>query len=135
MFAATPPRRTTRSSTRNDSDTVSSRSGSSCSTNRPGKRMRWSEAMEPETAIRVIVVASVPVVVWFVGSFDRDAEVVGLVFGQFGELDTQRGQMQPGDLLVEVFGQGVHADGVALRGGEQLDLGDDLVGERVGHHE
>src|SRR5437764_620757 len=51
MLAATPPRRTTRSSTRNDSDTLCSWSGSNCSANRPGKCIRWSVAIEPVTAI------------------------------------------------------------------------------------
>src|SRR5205085_2158814 len=51
MLAAIPPRRTTRSSTRNDSDTLCSWSGRSCSANRPGKCIRWSVAIEPVTAI------------------------------------------------------------------------------------
>src|SRR4051794_25016205 len=51
MFGATPPRRTTRSSTRNDSETRSNWSGSSESVNRPGKCMRWSVAMDPATMI------------------------------------------------------------------------------------
>ena len=51
MLAATPPRRTTRSSTRNDSDTLCSWSASSWSAKRPGKCIRWSVAIEPVTAI------------------------------------------------------------------------------------
>src|SRR5580765_3291069 len=51
MFGATPPRRTTRSSTRKDSDTLSSWSASSWSAKRPGKLIRWSVAMEPATRI------------------------------------------------------------------------------------
>ena len=43
--------------------------------------------------------------------------------------------MQPGDLLVEVLGQHVDALLVLVVLGEQLDLGDRLVGERVAHHE
>ena len=43
--------------------------------------------------------------------------------------------MQPGDLLVEVLGQHVDADGVLLGLGEELDLGQHLVGEGVRHHE
>src|SRR6266498_2073928 len=54
MLAPIPPRRTTRSSTRNDSDTLCSWSGSSCSANRPGKCMRWSVAIEPVTAIFIV---------------------------------------------------------------------------------
>ncbi|CAM5414615.1 hypothetical protein SFUMM280S_04922 [Streptomyces fumanus] len=52
MFAATPPRRTSSLSTRNDSETVCSWSATSWSAKRPGKVMRWSVAMEPVTAMR-----------------------------------------------------------------------------------
>ena len=54
MFAATPPRRTSRSSTRNDSETLSSLSATSESANRPGKVMRWSVAIDPVTAMRTV---------------------------------------------------------------------------------
>src|SRR4051812_24083356 len=53
MFAATPPRRMSRSSTRNDSETLSSWSGSSWSANRPGKLIRWSVAIDPVTSTRI----------------------------------------------------------------------------------
>src|SRR3954464_4296806 len=49
MFGATPPRRTTRSSTRNDSDTLCRCSASSWSENLPGKCIRWSVAIDPAT--------------------------------------------------------------------------------------
>ncbi|CAM5714644.1 hypothetical protein SGLAM104S_06602 [Streptomyces glaucescens] len=52
MFAATPPRRTSRLSTRKDRETVCSWSATSWSAKRPGKVMRWSVAMEPVTAMR-----------------------------------------------------------------------------------
>src|SRR6516225_6135511 len=52
MFAATPPRRMSRSSTRNESDTRSSFSAMSWSTNRPGNVIRWSVAIDPVTAMR-----------------------------------------------------------------------------------
>ena len=51
MFPATPPRCTTKSSTRKLSDTFCRCSARSCSENRPGKRIRWSVAMDPVTAI------------------------------------------------------------------------------------
>src|SRR3982751_2315702 len=51
MLLATPPRRTTRSSTRNDRETLCSWSAMSWSANRPGKCIRWSVAIEPVTAI------------------------------------------------------------------------------------
>jgi hypothetical protein len=44
-------------------------------------------------------------------------------------------QVQPRHLLVEVLGQHVHPERVVVGLGEQLDLGQHLVGERVGHHE
>ena len=47
MLAAHPPRRTSRSSTRNDSAILSSWSTTSESANRPGNVIRWSVAMEP----------------------------------------------------------------------------------------
>src|SRR4051794_41949005 len=50
MFAAQPPRRTSRSSTRNDSAILSSWSTTRESANRPGKVIRWSVAMEPVTS-------------------------------------------------------------------------------------
>src|SRR5260370_2147797 len=52
MLAAAPQRRITSLSTRKDSATLSSLSGTSCSTNRPGKVMRWSVAIDPVTAMR-----------------------------------------------------------------------------------
>src|SRR5690349_20629068 len=51
MLLATPPRRTTRSSTRNERETLCSWSAMNCSANRPGKCIRWSVAIEPVTAI------------------------------------------------------------------------------------
>src|SRR4051794_9583350 len=49
MLAATPPRRMSRWSTRKDSETRCSWSGSSWSANRPGKVIRWSVANDPVT--------------------------------------------------------------------------------------
>ena len=52
MLAPTPPRRTSRSSTRNDTDSALSFSGISASEKRPENVIRWSVATEPVTAIR-----------------------------------------------------------------------------------
>src|SRR5271169_1783626 len=52
MLAATPPRRMARSSTRNDSETLSSLSAMSWSVNLPGNVIKWSVAIDPVTAIR-----------------------------------------------------------------------------------
>ena len=51
------------------------------------------------------------------------------------ELDPERVEVQARDLLVEVLGEHVHAPLVLVVLGEQLDLGDRLVGEGVAHHE
>src|SRR3990170_846343 len=47
MFAAHPPRRTSRSSTRNETDSLSSWSTTRLSENLPGKDIKWSVAMDP----------------------------------------------------------------------------------------
>src|SRR6201987_2571268 len=52
MLAATPPRRMASSSTRNDSETLSSFSAMSWSVNLPGNVIKWSVAIDPVTAIR-----------------------------------------------------------------------------------
>ena len=52
MLAATPPRRMARSSTRNDSETLSSLSAMSWSVNLPGNVIKWSVAIDPVTAMR-----------------------------------------------------------------------------------
>src|SRR5689334_13251253 len=79
--------------------------------------------------------SSVSVLLRLVGPGDLDAQVGGLVGGQLGELHTERVQVQTGDLLVEVLRQHVDADRVLLGLREDLDLGQHLVGEGVGHHE
>src|SRR5690606_37509171 len=58
MLAAMPPRRTTRSSTRKDRETLCNWSARSWSANRPGKCIRWSVAIEPVTATRCTTSAS-----------------------------------------------------------------------------
>src|SRR4051795_10088368 len=50
----------------------------------------------------------VAVVVGLVGAVDRDADVVGLVLGQLGQLHAERIEVQARHLLVEVLGQRVH---------------------------
>src|SRR5579863_10314114 len=78
---------------------------------------------------------SVTVVVRLVRAFDWHSDVVGLLLAQLGQPDAERVQVQPGDSLVEVLGQYVHAERVLVGLGEQLDLGEHLVGEAGGHHE
>src|SRR5690349_4961636 len=52
ILPATPPRRISSSSTRNDSETRSSLSAMSWSVNLPGNVIRWSVAIDPVTAMR-----------------------------------------------------------------------------------
>src|SRR3954453_9726198 len=94
--------------------------------------------IEPRTGIRPrahSIRGLVAIVVRLEGALDGDADVGGLLGTQRGQLRAERVEMQPGDLLVEVLGHPVDLllVGVVLR--EQLDLGDRLVRERVGHHE
>src|SRR5687768_1907203 len=49
MLAAQPPRRTSRSSTRKDTESLSSWSTTRLSANLPGKDIRWSVAIDPAT--------------------------------------------------------------------------------------
>jgi hypothetical protein len=66
------------------------------------------------------------------GALRRDADVVGLVLGEHGELNAQGVEVQARDLLVQVLGEDVHLAGGVLVGGlvlPQLDLGQGLVGE------
>src|SRR6266498_4045447 len=55
MLGATPPRCTTRSSTRNDSDTLCIWSATNCSVKRPGNVIRMSVAIDAATAIFTVV--------------------------------------------------------------------------------
>ena len=77
----------------------------------------------------------VAVVVRLVRALDRDADVVGLLLGEGRQPHAERVEVQAGDLLVEVLRQDVDLPLVVVVLGEQLDLGDHLVGEGVRHHE
>src|SRR5208283_6086659 len=65
----------------------------------------------------------------------RDAEVFGLFRRHLGQFRADFGEVQRGDLLIEVLGQRIDLLAVLARLGEELDLGERLVGERRGHHE
>src|SRR3954468_23320007 len=77
----------------------------------------------------------VAVVVRLVRALDRNLEVGGLVGRELGQARTERVEVQPGDLLIEVLRQHVDLLLVLVVLREQLDLRDRLVRERVGHHE
>src|SRR5262249_20066966 len=50
---------------------------------------------------------SIPVVVGFEGALGLDADVVGLLVGELGELGADPGEVEGGNLLVEMLGQDV----------------------------
>ena len=75
----------------------------------------------------------VAVVAGLVGACDRDVEVARLLGCELGELDVEARQVSARDLLIELLGQNVDAEGEVLRRGPERDLGEDLVGERAGH--
>src|ERR1700759_3956330 len=54
MFPATPPRLISRSPTRNDTEILSSFSAMRVSVNLPANIIRWSVAIDPVTAIRIV---------------------------------------------------------------------------------
>src|SRR6185312_4995931 len=131
-----PHARATRSArTSGDGDTGTKTQGRRRSDKTQGRAARGSPGPVPE---------SVPVVVRLVGAGRVQAQVVGLFAAQFGQLDAQGVQVQPGDLFVEDLRQ--HVDLLVVhRAGPrrvllavlavQLDLADHLVGERVRHDE
>ncbi len=67
-----------------------------------------------------------------VGTLGGDTEVRRLLGGEGGEADTKLAQVGSGNLLVELLGQHVHANGVLGGVGPQLNLGKDLLLERKG---
>ena len=64
-----------------------------------------------------------------------DVEVSRLLRGELGELGSELGEMEGGDLLVEVLGQHVDLVLVSAAGPlvPELELGNDLVGEGARH--
>ena len=65
------------------------------------------------------------------GTLLGDAQVVGLLVRQLGQVDAQGAQVGEGHLLVEGLGQHVHADLVLAGVGPQVDLGQDLKEESL----
>ena len=74
------------------------------------------------------VIRTLPVVRRLEGSGDGHVDVGGLVGRELGELGAELGQVQRGDLLVEVLGQ--HVDLLLVAAGRafvpELELGNDL---------
>src|SRR3546814_10374483 len=64
----------------------------------------------PKSPDAFIPVRSVAEVVGLVVAFDRDAEIVGLLLAEHGELDAEGVQVEAGTFLVLVLGHHVDAD-------------------------
>ena len=95
------------------------------------KELAWSD--KHERGHRLITV-----VVGLVGTGHGDGDVISLLLGEGGKLDTNGIKVKSSDLLVQVLGEDVHFTLLVLivvPVGPELDLSKGLVGERVGHHE
>ena len=77
----------------------------------------------------------VTVVEGFIGSVLGNVEVRGLLIAEDGQLDVELLKMSTGDLLVQLLGQDVDAEGELLGSGPEGDLSKDLIGEGAGHDE
>src|SRR5215831_18876308 len=77
---------------------------------------------------------SIAVVIRFEGTVLGHADVGGLLGSQLGQLGADLAEVQPGDLLVEAFGQRIDLLVVFALIGEELDLRQRLVGEGGRHH-
>ena len=66
-------------------------------------------------------------------SFDRYADVIGLLLSQFGQFDADALQVEAGNFFVQTFRQAV--DTYFVRHCPQIHLGQDLICEGVAHYE
>ena len=76
-------------------------------------------------AVRVIL-RLVAVVLGLEGSLLWKTKVVALLLGELGEVDVEGAKVGEGDLLVQLLGEHVHAQGVVLGVVPQLELGQNL---------
>src|SRR5204863_6551457 len=77
----------------------------------------------------------VAVVLGLVGAVDGDDEIVGLLFGELRELHANFFEVETGDFFVELLGKAIDVGLVAVLVLPEVELGEDLVGKRVGHDE
>ena len=75
----------------------------------------------------------VSVMVWLVWTILRDAKIIRLFGGKFGQLDVKSSNMREGDLFIQLLGKHVDTHGVLGGVAPELNLGQDLVGEGAGH--
>src|SRR5580704_2262222 len=116
MLAATPPRRMARSSTRNESETLSSLSAMSWSVNLPGNVIRWSVAIDPVTAMRTAANPAASVEGVAAGARTRGVRVVDgetLLLDRVDEVDRRAHQVRGAHLV----GHDLHA----------AEVGDDVA--------
>src|SRR4051794_38667900 len=81
------------------------------------------------------VVGSVAVVLGLVRTFDGHAEVLRLVLRKIGQFDPEMTEVQPRNFFIEMLRQDVDLLLVFVVVLVELELRDDLVRERGGHHE
>jgi hypothetical protein len=69
----------------------------------------------------------------FVWALDRDVKVLGLLGTELSQLDVKLSKVSTSDLLVQLLGQHMNAEGEFLWGGPKSNLGQHLVREGAGH--
>jgi len=74
-------------------------------------------------------------VLGFVRAFDGDADVVGLLWGQFGESGAETFEVEASDFFIEVLGQRVDFVLVLVTADVHFDLREHLVCKTVAHDE
>src|ERR1051325_9333158 len=77
----------------------------------------------------------VAIMLRLVRAFHRHAEAVSLLLRQLGQLHADLFEVQARDFFVELLGQAINRDFVGVLVLPQIHLREDLVGERVRHHE
>ena len=76
-----------------------------------------------------VILRLVAVVLGLEGSLLGQTKVVALLLGELGEVDVEGAKVGEGDLLVQLLGEHVHAQGVLLGVVPQLELGKHLEGK------
>jgi hypothetical protein len=70
-----------------------------------------------------------------VRTFNGNTEVVGLNVGESSKLNIELTQVRAGNFFIQLLGKNVNTNGPLLGFGPESNLGQNLVGERVGHDE
>src|SRR6516165_10244098 len=96
---------------------------------------RTQSRHEPQASAVRAASASVAVLIRLIRAVDGHADIGRLLVRHFRQLDADLGEVEPRDLLVEAFRQGIDFFLVLLGIGPQLDLRQRLVGKRGRHHE